>query len=110
VRANDRSATRAIHVGSIALRIRSSIAAVISGGALIFFAGCSAVTPTTETTAEKLATANFDLSKCEVLEPSLYRCPGIDAPLCDPDFERNGVQCVKITRSGVLLQEFPDGM
>jgi hypothetical protein len=33
----------------------------------------------------------------------------LDAPLCDPDFERNAVQCVKITKEGVLLQAFPSG-
>jgi hypothetical protein len=100
---------RAIHLELMALRIRSSIAAVILAGALIFFAGCSAVTPSSETTAQKLATANFDLAKCEELEPYLYRCPGVDRPLCDPDFARAPIQCLKITKSGVLLQELPLG-
>ena len=70
-------------------------------------AGCSTATPPPETAEQKQAIAQFDLSKCETLEPSLYRCPAIDAPLCDPDFERNAVQCVKITKDGVLLQPFP---
>ncbi len=71
--------------------------------------GCSTAAPPNETPAQKQALAQFDLAKCETLEPSLYRCPGIDAPLCDPDFERNAVQCVKITKDGVLLQAFPSG-
>ena len=60
-----------------------------------------------ETPQQRQALAQFDLAKCQELEPSLYRCPGIDAPLCNPDFERNSVQCVKITKDGVLLQQFP---
>jgi len=70
---------------------------------------CSTSTPAQETVQQRRAMAQFDLAKCEALEPSLYRCPGIDAPLCDPDFERNAVQCVKITKDGVLLQAFPSG-
>lgn len=76
--------------------------------AMLAMSGCSSVTPSTETPAQKFASANFDLSKCEVLEPSLYRCPGVDRPLCDPDFSRDEVECVKITKHGVLLQAFPE--
>jgi hypothetical protein len=50
------------------------------------------------------AQTNFDLSKCEALEPGLFRCPGYDAPLCNPDFSRNDIECVKVTRDGVLIQ------
>lgn len=71
--------------------------------------GCSTGAPPAETAQQKQAMAQFDLAKCETLEPSLYRCPGADVPLCDPDFERNSVQCVKITKRGVLLQAFPSG-
>lgn len=77
--------------------------------ALLGLSACSTSPPPAETAQQKQALAQFDLAKCETLEPSLYRCPGIDAPLCDPDFERNSVQCVKITRGGVLLQAFPSG-
>lgn len=75
--------------------------------ALLGAGACSTGAPPQETAQQKTAMAQFDLAKCETLEPSLYRCPGIDAPLCDPDFERNSVQCVKITKGGVLLQAFP---
>jgi len=75
--------------------------------ALAHVCACSSAPPPQETTAQKAAIGQFDLAKCETLEPSLYRCPGLDAPLCDPDFERNAVRCVKITKDGVLLQAFP---
>ncbi len=75
--------------------------------AALIAAGCGAVTPSSETLAEKRESAQFDLSKCQDLEPGLYRCPGVDRPLCDPDFERLEVQCLKITKHGVLLQALP---
>jgi hypothetical protein len=75
---------------------------------LELLAACSATSPAPATPAEKRLLTQFSLSQCEMLEPSLYRCPGIDAPLCDPDFERNSVQCVKITKDGVLLQQLPE--
>jgi len=77
------------------------------GVALFAVCSCSTGAPPQETAQQKQALAQFDLAKCQTLEPSLYRCPGIDAPLCDPDFERNSVQCVKVTKGGVLLQAFP---
>ena len=81
--------------------------AVALAAALAGMCACSSTPPPQETPAQKSAIAQFDLAKCETLEPSLYRCPGLDAPLCDPDFERTAVQCVKITKDGVLLQAFP---
>ena len=75
--------------------------------ALFGICACSTGTAPQETAQQKTAMAQFDLAKCETLEPSLYRCPGSEEPLCDPDFERNSVQCVKITKNGVLLQAFP---
>jgi len=91
------------------MKRRARAAAMLAGGAMIAIAGCAAVTPSSETPAQKAATASFDLTKCEQLEPYLYRCPGVDRPLCDPDFARAPIQCLKITKSGVLLQELPLG-
>jgi hypothetical protein len=84
-------------------KLRVGLCAVALAGVC----ACWSATPPTETSQQKAALAQFDLAKCETLEPSLYRCPGLDAPLCDPDFERNAVQCVKITKDGILLQAFP---
>ena len=83
--------------------LRLAVLAVAMAGLF----SCSTSPLPTETPQQRQALAQFDLAKCQELEPSLYRCPGIDAPLCNPDFERNSVQCVKITRDGVLLQQFP---
>ncbi|HEY6420980.1 MAG TPA: hypothetical protein VIX59_18435 [Candidatus Binataceae bacterium] len=79
-------------------RSRRGLAASAALISLLAIGGCS-------TSSSSSAVKTFDLSKCEVLEPSLYRCPGYDAPLCDPDFSRNDVQCVRITKSGVALEQ-----
>ncbi|HVA81478.1 MAG TPA: hypothetical protein VNF29_11185 [Candidatus Binataceae bacterium] len=84
-----------------------SAAAMLAGGAMLALAGCSAFTPSSETLAQKAATANFDLAKCEMIESFLYRCPGADEPMCDPDFARLPIRCIKITKSGVLLELVP---
>jgi hypothetical protein len=89
-------------------KFRVDLCAAAMAAALASLSACSSATPPPrEIPQQKSAAAQFDLAKCETLEPSLYRCPGLDAPLCDPDFERNAVQCVKITKDGVLLQAFP---
>jgi hypothetical protein len=88
-------------------KFHRGLCAVAMAAALAGVCACSSAPPPEETSAQKGAIAQFDLAKCETLEPSLYRCPGLDAPLCDPDFERNAVQCVKVTKDGVLLQAFP---
>jgi hypothetical protein len=88
-------------------KFHRGLGAVAMAAALAGFCACSSAPAPRETSAQKREVAQFDLAKCETLEPSLYRCPGLDAPLCDPDFERNAVQCVKITKDGVLLQAFP---
>jgi hypothetical protein len=68
-------------------------------------AGCSPATPPPGATeAQMRQEARFNLAQCEILEPSLYRCPGTDQPVCDPDFSRNEVECIKVTRNGVILQ------
>ncbi|MHB8381439.1 MAG: hypothetical protein ACYDC3_03740 [Candidatus Binataceae bacterium] len=91
---------------------RKSILSPAALGSLVILivliaSGCSSNTPSTAIPATRSGTVTFDLSRCEPLEPSLYRCPGIDSPLCTPDFDRIEVQCVKITKSGELLQELP---
>jgi hypothetical protein len=83
----------------------AAVAAIAGMAAILFAAGCSPATPPPGATeAEMQQAARFNLGQCELLEPSLYRCPGIDTPLCDPDFSRNEVECVKVTKNGVILQ------
>jgi hypothetical protein len=83
----------------------SGAAAIVGMAAMLAAAGCSPATPPPGATeAEAQQAARFNLGECEMLEPSLYRCPGTDKPICDPDFARNEVECVKVTKNGVVLQ------
>jgi hypothetical protein len=85
--------------------IRIGVAAAGGIAAMLAIAGCSPATPPPGATAAQMQqAARFNLAECEVLEPSLYRCPGSDKPICDPDFARNEVECVKVTKNGVILQ------
>jgi hypothetical protein len=59
-------------------------------------AGCAPMSP-------QRARPDFDLSKCETLEPGLFRCNGFDAPLCNSDFSRADVGCFKISADGNLV-------
>jgi hypothetical protein len=93
-------------IRSAMMRMMTGAAAAAGIAAMLAMGACSPATPppgATEAQEQRMA-ANFDLSKCEILEAGLYRCPGSDKPICDPDFARNEVECVKVTRNGVLLE------
>jgi hypothetical protein len=93
-----------------ARRFLVGFGAIAMVAALAGVSACSSATRAQETSEQTRAIARFDLAKCETLEPSLYRCPGLDAPLCAPDFDRTSVQCVKITKDGVLLEALPSSV
>jgi hypothetical protein len=67
-------------------------------------AGCASDNPPpAPTTGSPLTQANFDLSKCEVIEANLYKCPSVDKPLCTPEFNRNDISCVRIGNKGSVF-------
>ena len=75
-----------------------TLAMLILAALALAGAGCSAISP-------QRVRPDFDLSKCETIEPGLFRCNGFDAPLCDDDFTRSDVECFKISRDGMLAQD-----
>ena len=79
-------------------------AAMIGAFAMLATTGCSTETqPPTIDTGSPLAQANFDLRKCDQLEPNLYKCPAVDKPLCTPQFNRDDVNCVRIGPKGSVF-------
>ena len=79
-------------------------AAMIGAFAMLASAGCSTEThPPAIDTGSPLAQANFDLQKCEQLEPNLYKCPAVDKPLCTPEFNRDDINCVRIGPKGSVF-------
>jgi hypothetical protein len=85
--------------------VRRTVRASVALGlvSLAIQAGCASTPPTPAQAAAERVEMNFDISQCQELEPNLYRCPSIDKPLCNPDFARADVDCVRITKTGHVI-------
>jgi hypothetical protein len=51
----------------------------------------------------------FDLSKCQQVSPSLYKCPAIDKPICTTEYNQPGVECIRLGRKGSVFVMGPGG-
>jgi len=66
---------------------------------------CSTQPESAQTAAANQVAMKFDLGQCQQTSPSLYKCPAVDKPLCDPGYNKADVICVKIDKTGVVLQQ-----
>ena len=84
------------------LRMPILVAPFVSIAAMLF-AGCSSSTPpSAEEAALKKTELRFSLDQCQPIELNLYKCPAIDKPICNPDY--NGqYQCVRIGPKGSVF-------
>lgn len=88
-------------------RVRAGASRSI-GGALMLavglgtatLGGCASFTTPNPNAAKESVVANFDLSKCQVIQPNLYKCPAVDKPICNPDFANSDVQCIRVDKNG----------
>jgi hypothetical protein len=81
-------------------RAISTIAAL----GLFVLAGCSSYSEPSATQQAALAKTelHFDINTCQQIEPGLYKCPAIDKPICNPDY--NGqAECVRIGPKGSVF-------
>ena len=80
---------------------RASLALAVLG--LLALAGCSSSEPPPAQQAAMAKTElHFDLNKCELIEPGLYKCPASDKAICNPDY--NGqAECVRIGPKGSVF-------
>ena len=76
------------------------------GSLMATMSACSSQPESAQTAAANQVAMKFDLSQCQQLEPSLFKCPAVDKPICDPGYNKNQVVCVKVDKSGVLIQQF----
>ncbi|HXW84597.1 MAG TPA: hypothetical protein VEJ86_09350 [Candidatus Binataceae bacterium] len=89
----------------------SRLAAVVSGTTLaltlgIFAGGCSSSTPANGDANQVEMT--FDLSKCQPIDQTMYKCPAIDKPICNPNnTPAPGVECVRIGNKGSVFVMTP---
>ncbi len=97
--------TRKVVVSKIrerGLRIIPAAALAASLG-MLALGGCSSQTAD-QPPAQPIA-VNFELEKCQQIEPNLYKCPAVDQPMCTPQFNRTDVNCVRIgPKGGVFVQ------
>ncbi|MGH8676981.1 MAG: hypothetical protein ACREUQ_01350, partial [Burkholderiales bacterium] len=92
-----------IRTGALTRRLALTLAGAVG---LAVLAGCAGYTPPPpETAAQKQAMANFNLGQCTQIEPGLYRCPASDKAICTPGFARTDVECVQVTKDGVVIRQ-----
>lgn len=79
-----------------------TISAIVVLG-LLALGGCSTSEPSAATQAALAKTElHFDINTCQQIEPNLYKCPAVDKPICNPDY--NGqAECVHIGPKGSVF-------
>ncbi len=88
------------------IRTIKGVAALLAVGSLAMTLGaCSGQQDSGQAGANNQIAMTFDLGQCQQLSPSLYKCPALDKPLCDPGYNKNDVICVKVDKNGVVLQQ-----
>jgi len=82
------------------------VMALLAAGSLaVALSSCSGQQESAQTAANNVIAMKFDLGQCQQLSPSLYKCPALDKPLCDPGYNKADVICVKVDSTGVVLQQ-----
>jgi hypothetical protein len=80
---------------------RTILALALSG--LLALGGCSSSTPPPgQVAAMEKTELHFSLDQCQPLDANLFKCPAMDKPLCNPDY--NGqLECVRIGPKGSVF-------
>ena len=90
-------------------KVRRVVGALVWMGAVASFAvtmsACSSQPESAQTAAANQVAMKFDLGQCQQISPSLFKCPALDKPLCDPGYNKSDVICVKVDQTGVVLQQ-----
>ncbi len=89
--------------------MRKTVAVAIRMGAVVLLAGamsaCSSQPDAAQTPANNQIAMKFDLGQCQQLSPSLFKCPALDKPICDPGYNKNDVICVRVNKNGEVIQQ-----
>jgi|HubBroStandDraft_6_1064221.scaffolds.fasta_scaffold198343_3 hypothetical protein len=67
---------------------------------ILSLAGCASSTPAPEASTVKSTELSFNINKCEMQGPGLYKCPAIDKPICNPDYTGTPVECLHTDKNG----------
>jgi len=82
--------------------LRRGLVVVVGAAAIVGLFRGSGYAQETNEKAQKLE-LKFDLSKCEQIQPNLYKCPAIDKPICTTEYSQPGVECVRIGKKGNIF-------
>ncbi|HUO04118.1 MAG TPA: hypothetical protein VMU16_02865 [Candidatus Binataceae bacterium] len=86
--------------------LRKNIAGAIAAAgmvAMLFASGCSSSEPSPAVQAALAKTElHFNLGECQQLDADLFKCPAVDKPICNPDY--NGqAECIRIGPKGSVF-------
>src|SRR5215472_12007302 len=82
--------------------LRRGLVVVVGAAAIVGLLRGSGYAQETNEKAQKLE-LKFDLSKCEQIQPNLYKCPAIEKPICTTEYSQPGVECVRIGKKGNIV-------
>ena len=88
--------------------LRRGLVVLVGAAAIAGLLGGSGYAQETNEKAQKLE-LKFDLSKCEQIQPNLYKCPAIDKPICTIEYSQPGVECIRIGKKGSVFVMGPGG-
>jgi hypothetical protein len=93
----------------IAKRTIAGVGATAALGLLLGGCSSSASAPPPEVAAMEKTELHFSLDQCERMsDANLYKCPAIDKPICNPDYN-DQLNCVRVGRDGsVYVQKAID--
>jgi predicted component of type VI protein secretion system len=81
---------------------KRTISAVVVLG-LLTLGGCSTSDPSAAQQGALAKTElHFDINSCQQIEPSLYKCPAADKPICNPDYSGQA-ECVRLGPKGSVF-------
>jgi hypothetical protein len=82
--------------------LRRGLVVVVGAAAIVGLLRGSGYAQETNEKAQKLE-LKFDLSKCEQIQPNLYKCPAIDKPICTTEFSQPAIECIRIGKKGSVF-------
>ena len=68
----------------------------------LLLSGCSTTTApvaASEVAAMEKTELHFSLDQCQPLDDNLFKCPGVDKPICNP-YYNGDLECVRIGNKG----------
>ena len=92
--------------GSNARRIAKRTLSTIAVLGLLALGGCSTTADPSPAQQAVLAKTelHFDINACQEIGANIYKCPAVDKPICNPDY--NGqAECVRIGPNGSVFVE-----